>query len=299
MLADEFLAGTLLESMNEFDLLEFAISEMCRREYAKEGPIQESVLPIETFRAWLEELAGEVVNQSGISIDDLRDFANHVEVFTEREIPPEEKESLVKQLMVMPFLKTNQDSGRFEFTHEILGEFLAGSFCARQMQAHTNRDWGRRYLDQQALPSDSMLLKVIAWNFREMRDELVNAVYECSSSATPGKVHRNIVQLLSLMGNGRELLDRIGLSLERADLSGVQFDSMDLQRMSFVGSDLSFTDLSTCNLQDASFELALFRDTFLPSRTSKSLQGATFDNMKNFTSIFECTHQRQTPYQFI
>ena len=135
MLADEFLAETLLEYRNEFDLLEFAISEMCRREYAKEGPIQESVLSIETFRAWLEELAGEVVNQSGISIDDLRDFANHVEVFTKREIPPEEKESLVKQLMVMPFLKTNQDSGRFEFTHEILGEFLAGSFYAKQMQA--------------------------------------------------------------------------------------------------------------------------------------------------------------------
>ena len=287
MLADEFLAAASLKSKNEFDLLDSAVSEMCRREYDKAGPIQESVLPIETFRAWLEELAGEVVNQAGISIDDLQEFANHVEVFTKREIPPEERESLVKQLMVMPFLKTNQ--GRFEFTHEILGEFLAGSFYAKQMQADIDRDWCARYFDHLALQSDSMLLKVIAWIFREKRDKLVKAIQGCDSIATPGNVHRNIVQLLALMDNGRELLDRIGLSLERANLFGVQFGSMNLQGMSFVGSDLSFTDLSTCNLQGTSFESARLRDTLLPSRNSDSLQGATFDNMKNFVSIFERT----------
>ena len=288
MLADEFLAESSLESMNEFDLLDSAVSAMCRREYDKEGPIQESLLPIEKFRAWLEELAGEVVNQSGISVDALREFAKLVLVLIEPTEEVEQLQPIVEQLMYMPFLKTNQDSDGFEFTHEILGEFLAGSFYANQMQADPDRDWCAKYFGHR-WPSDSMLLKVIAWNFREIRDELVNAIQGGDSIASPDNVHRNIIQLLALMDNSRELLDRIGLSLERAKLSGVQFGSMNLQGKSFVGSELSFTDLSTCNLQGASFESARLRDTLLPSRNSDSLQGATFDNMKNFVSIIERT----------
>ena len=75
---------------------------------------------------------------------------------------------LVDQMMVMPFLKSSPDSGKFEFTHEILGDFLAGSFYARRMEDGTRGlDWGSKYLGQQALLGDSMLLKVIAWNFRD------------------------------------------------------------------------------------------------------------------------------------
>ena len=235
MLADEFLAGTLLESKNEFDLLDSAVSAMCRREYEKNGPIQESVLPIDNFRDWLEEVAGEAVRKSGISIADLEELSELVLVLTTTGGTP----ALVKQMMVMPFLKTNPVSGKFEFTHEILGEFLAGSFYAKQMQVDADRDWGSLYLDQRALPGDSMLLKVMAWNFRAKPDELVRAIRASRSSAIPGNVHRNIIQLLALMNNGRDLLNSSSLSLERANLSGVQFGSMDLRQVSFVGSDLS------------------------------------------------------------
>ncbi len=284
MLADEFLAASSLASRNEFDLLDSAVSAMCRREYEKDGPIQETVLPIENFRDWLEEVAGEAV-KSGISIDELEVLSELVLVLITEDITPDETRALVNQMKVMPFLKTNPISAKFEFTHEILGEFLAGSFYAKQMQVDAGRDWGSLYLDQQALPGNSMLLKVMAWNFREKRDELVKAIHECpSSTILLGNVHRNIVQLLALMDNGRDLLDRSPLSLERADLSRVQFGSMDLQGVSFVGSDLSHTDLSKCNLQQAIFESAQLSDTFLPSIRSRKLEQATFDKIR-FESI--------------
>ena len=285
MLADEFLAGASLASRNEFDLLDSAVSAMCRREYDKGGPIQESVLPIENFRDWLEEVAGEVVKQSGISIDDLESLSELVLVLITGAITPAAARDLVNQMKVMPFLKTNPVSGKFEFTHEILGEFLAGSFYAKQMQVDAGRDWGSLYLDQQELPGDSMLLKVMAWNFQKKQDELVKAIHECPSSTIPGNVHRSIVQLLALMDNGRELLDKSFLSLEGADLSGVQFGSMDLQKVSFAGSNLSFTDLSECNLQHAKFESVRLHDTSLPTKSSKKLENATFDKIKNFDSI--------------
>ena len=288
MLVDAFRENSSLSPRSEFELLDLAVSEMCRREYEKGGPIQESVLPIGDFRDWLEELAGEVVKQTGIPIDELRDFSELVLVLTTTAGTSDSTggSHLVDQMMVMPFLKNSPVSGRFEFTHEILGEFLAGSFYAKHMQSpRVDLDWGGRYLGQQALPSDSMLLKVIAWNFTEKRNELVKAIQAWSSSVTPGIVHRNIVQLLALMEDGRDLLIKTGLSLEGADLSGIQFGSMDLHGVRFVGSDMSFTDLSKCDLRDARFESARLRDTFLPSRSSQLLRGANFDSMKSFESI--------------
>ena len=290
ILANEFLEEAPLASMNEFDLLDHAVGAMCEREYDKKGPIERTVLPIEDFRDWLEEVAGDVVTQSGISIDELREFASLVLVLTKGGISEPEKESLVKQIMVMPFLKNSPVSGRFEFIHEILGEFLAGSFYAKKMQASAPAgtlalDWVSRGLGQQALRSDSMLLKVIAWHFQEKRDELVEAVNECPSIAPSGNVHRNVVQLLALMKNGRELLDNIRLSLAGADLSEVQFGSMDLKEMSFMGSDLSFTDLSECNLQNAIFEGTRLHNTSLPSQKSQCLRGTIFKSMKGFESI--------------
>lgn len=288
MIADEFLANSKALPANEFDWLDHAVGAMCQREYKKGGPIKRDVLPIEAFRAWLEEVAAGAVTQSGISIDELREYARLVLVVTKGGIPEREEERLVEQIMVMPFLKNSPVSGKFEFIHEILGEFLAGSFYAKMMQIPTpevlNLDWVSRCLGHQALPGDSMLLKVIAWHFLEKRVELVEAINRCSSIAAPG-IHRNIVQLLALMDEGRELLDNIGLSLEGTDLAGVQFGSMDLSEVSFCGSDLSFTDLSGCNLQNARFESTRLHDTFLPSQQSQRLNGAIFNSMKSFESI--------------
>lgn len=286
MLAEAFLEDSPLSPQNEFELLDLAVFRMCRREYEKGGPIQESVLPPEAFRDWLEELAGEVVTQSGISLDELRTFSELVLVLTTTGETPNSTDQLVDQMMVMPFLKNSPVSGKFEFTHEILGEFLAGSFFSNQMESAG----GGNYLEQE-LPSDSMLLKVIAWKFRRKRNELVKAIQTLPSSATPGTVHRNIVQVLGLMENGRELLDQTGLSLENADLSGVQFGSMDLHKVRFFASDLGSADLSKCNLRDARFESARLRETKLPSRSSQFLKGATFDSM-NFDSICPLNERR-------
>lgn len=307
IIVDEFQTNSALSLMSEFELLDLAVETMCDREYRKGGPIQEDVLTKKNFRAWLEELAGEVVKKSGISIDELRDFSKLVLVLTTKgsqlvdqmgELSPEGSQ-LVDQIMVIPFLKNSPVSGKFEFTHEILGEFLAGSFYAKQMQVQASTealDWGSRYLGQQALLSDSMLLKVLAWSFQEKRDKLVEAINAWASSTAPSTVHRNVIQVLALMENSRELLDRTGLSLEGADLSEIQFGSMDLHKVCFVGSDMSFTDLSKCNLQYARFESARLRDTLLPAKSSQLLSGATFDGMKSFESILPQGESRIVSY---
>ena len=288
MLADEFQHNPDMSPANEFDLLDLAVTAMCRREYDKGNPIQESVLPLVSFRDWLEEVAGEVVNQSGIPTDELRTLSELVLVLTDSEGSTDSTADtqLVDQMMVMPFLKSSPGSDKFEFTHEILGDFLAGCFCAKRMENRIrDLDWGSRYLGHQALPADSMLLKVIAWKFRGKRRKFVEALRPWPSTKTPGTVHRNVVQLCALMDNARELLDEIGLSLEGADLSGIQFACTDLRGVRLVGSDLSFSDLSKCNLRNTRFESARLRETSLPSKESENLRGATFDGTKSFESI--------------
>ena len=161
MLADEFQQDSAVSPRDEFDLLDLAVSAMCRREYAKDGPIQESVLPLAAFRDWLENVAAEIVSQSGIPTDELRTLSELILVLTasEETMDGRAETQLVDQMMVMPFLKSSPDSGKFEFTHEILGDFLAGSFYARRMEdGNRGLDWGSKYLGQQALLGDSMLL---------------------------------------------------------------------------------------------------------------------------------------------
>ena len=140
-------------------------------------------------------------------------------------------------------------------------------------------------------------LKVIAWNFRDARENLVKVIRPWPSMKIPGTAHRNVVQLCALMDNARELLDGIELSLDGADLSGVQFGCMDLHELSFVGSDLSHADLSNCNLKDTRFESARLRDTSLPARSSPQRKGATFAGMKSFESIRPHGERRINTYK--
>ena len=89
---------------DEFELLSMAIRQMCIREYAKRGPIRETVLPIEAFREWLEELGAEIYRNNGISLEDLRDLAELVRVLVETPSGDRSEHTLVEQMLAIPFI---------------------------------------------------------------------------------------------------------------------------------------------------------------------------------------------------
>lgn len=293
MVVDELREGPSFEIRDELHLLNTAVDRMCEREYNKGGPFQESILPRASFREWLEEVAAEVVESDGISTERLMEMADLVNALVETsDEDAAGVTELVEQIKGMPFLRASGSSGGLEFDHEILGDYLAGSFYARQASEQVRRGSLRqkpsvrlgRYLGHHDLPNDSLCLLTMARRFEGEPDLLTRGIVE-SPACGYGIALKNALRLIALLENGRGIIDNARLSLEGCDLSGVDFRGLDLNGMRFVGADLSFANLEHCGLKGAKFEAARFRTTRLPAADTGWLDGASFGNAQNFVSV--------------
>lgn len=294
ILAQEAGKGARKRLDGELGLLDMAVDAMCRREYSKGGPIDERVLSLAAFREWLEEVAAEVVESDGMGTDRLVDLAELVMALVEDGSgAPEQRSALVEQIKAMPFLRMTRASDRLEFVHELLGDYLAGSYYHRRTREETERKVSLRhrrtvqlgrYVGRADLPNDSLRLRTMAVGFGMDRDVLVRALVEAPSCAT-GVALRNCLRIIAQMEAGREIIDRVNMSLEGQDLSGVDFGDLDLTRMSLAGSDLSFANLARVTLRDAGLESARLRNTVFAGAESGLLDGASFGGGQNFVSV--------------
>lgn len=293
VLVDEEGVASELTTGNELDVLDFAVDRMCKREYEKGGPIQETVLPISGFREWLEEVAAEVVENAGIGTERLVELAELVMALVEGDGDDrEENIALVEQIKAMPFLTLSDTSDRLEFVHELLGDYLAGLYYVRQAREEiTRRSLRQRravqfghHMGRSDLPNDSLRLRTMATIFGGDRDLFLRVLVE-SPVCGSGIALKNCVRILAQIDNGREIIDRARMSMDGKDLSGVSFGSLDLTGMSLVGSDLSFADLGMATVRNAKMEAARLRSTRLPVAKTGRLDGATFGEAHNFVSV--------------
>ncbi len=283
-----FYAKTLLDihssnisntGWNQFELLDAAVNNMCEREYRKEGVIAKNILPIDSFREWLEELAVESYESNGISPESLRSIAE-LGVLLAPDLSEEQEADLVEQLTMMPFLTQSSMSGRLEFTHEILGEYLAGSRFCYELKKNPKRLLSR--LAVKELPRDSVVVHLLA----EALESDPKALHETLKGSAPtGYRLRNLVQVLAYVSDGSNILKEASISLAGSDLNGVDFHKMDLTKACLIGSDLTNADLSETILQEAGLEGAVFRNTKLPGGTRDELKGARFRGGENFESV--------------
>lgn len=279
LMVDEWRRNRSLEVADELALLDTAVTEMCRREYGKPGPVDERRFPLAQFREWLENLASIVVENDGIEVDEFREFADLARAFTEY---GKESAMFVEQMMTIPFLTRSGASGKLEFTHELLGEYLAGSYYAKQAQKDVGEDILRRRrpmrfgndIGRVELHSDSILLRTMAASFSSNRGRLSQLIRE-SPACGSGRAFKNCVQLLALMDDSRGLIDESGLVLEGGDLTGLVFRDANLAGISLARADLSFADLSEATLRDANLDSVRLCGTVLPSDSAGTLEGAT------------------------
>ncbi len=264
---------------DEVGLIDVAIESMCRREYEK-GTLKEDILPLGSFREWLEELAALSQEASGLSVDDLHELADLATIFVARELGEDERRELVKQITMAPFLTQSGTSGRLQLTHEILAEFLAGRRFAAEFTHSPTRFASR--LSQRPWPFDSMLFPVLA-------QALVNDLDRLSVVPTAEPLSqeglRNLVQLIALIPGGDAALRTGRLSLDGAHLFGVRFVSLNLEAVSFRSCDLSNTVFDKCKLRGAHFEGAVLRNTAFLDIPEQDLVGATFGECEHFESI--------------
>ena len=288
LMVQAWLKGEHLEETDELSLLDSAVRDMCAREYRKPGPVNERRLPLERFREWLEELASMVVEDGGIDVDEFREFASLALTLTEY---GDDSEGFVDQIRTIPFLTRGESSGRLEFTHELIGDYLAGSYYARQAQRDVAEGGLRRrvptrlgrQMGRVSLPNDSLQLRMMASRLASNGVGLAQLIRE-SPSCRSGKAFKNCVQLIAFMKNSGSLLEGAGLSLEDRDLTGVKFGKMDLSNAQLTRADLSFADLSRATLRGANLNSVRLRGTMLPPDSANALEGATL-RQPHFDSV--------------
>ncbi len=267
---------------NEFSLLDYTVKSMCAREYSKAGgALKEDIISHDTFIEWLEELALDVCEKGGVSPDELKEMANLLGVLVDdKEISEDVLEPIIQQIEMAPFLTQNPSSGRLEFAHEILSEYLAARNLYKSFK--TNPDRLVNYLSKQPLAPDSIILRYLAHVLHNALSELCQIL---SIKSIEPECFRNLVQLITFMPEGDSAFRNRKILLEGRRLAGVNFSGLNLDGVSFRGCDLTDTDFSGTSLKKAHFEGALLKNTKFKNLKAAALEGAEFGNLERFQSI--------------
>ena len=273
---------------DDVELLELATRQLCKREYSK-GVMNESVLPLRTLIEWLEELAAVSYDEAGVSVDELQALASVLLALVTLEIDEEEQQSLIQQITMAPFLRQSPISGRVEFTHEILADYLAGRKFWREFEGRSPLFVS--HLSKRTWPSDSILFRVIAKKVVKIAD-ILEPVFSAGSVSPEG--FRNLAQLTAMCPEGDRVFRDGCMVLDGLRLEGVRFAGLNLEGVSLRCCNLTNTDFDRCDLRRTRFEGAVLKDTRFTNLPGGSLQGATFGNVDHFESVIVRNGKRLT-----
>ncbi|HLI63018.1 MAG TPA: pentapeptide repeat-containing protein [Terriglobales bacterium] len=271
--------GGVPVAKDEVELLGYAIEQMCQREYAKPGPLKQEVLPLGAFLEWLEDVAETSFEGSGITVSELREWASLLPALLQRDLPELEEQRIVEQVVMAPFLTQSAGSGRLEFTHELLAEYLLGRRLCRLFDSNPARF--ARLMSVRRWSPDSIVLKLLA---RQLGGRASQVACLAITESIPGDGFRNLVQLVALIPEGDRALREIG-HFDGARFPGVRFSNLDLSGISFRGSDLTMAEFQNCALRETSFEGAVLKNTRFTQIPPGGLQGARFGEGEGFESI--------------
>ena len=279
LMSDAYEEHGKVSFQDDVELLGLATRQLCQREYGK-GVMDESVLPLPALIEWLEELAAVSYDEAGVSVDELRALASVLLAVVTREIDEEEQQSLIRQITMAPFLRQSSISGRVEFTHEILADYLAGRKFWKEFEGCSPLFVS--HLSKRTWPSDSILFRVIAKKVVKTADTL-EPVFSAGSFSPEG--FRNLVQLTAMCPEGDRVFRNGRMVLDGLRLEGVRFAGLNLEGVSLRCCNLTNTDFDRCDLRRTRFEGAVLKDTRFTNLPGGSLQGSTFGNLDHFESV--------------
>jgi len=275
LLADAFEGGELKGDYSEEALVGEALASMIRREYAK-GFINPAVIGEQRMTELLTAVASEdmTLGFKGVPIDEVRELA---EIALPADVPAEEIERAVVQMMQLPFLAQG-GSGQIRFAQEVLEHYLLGiglsSTLSRNPQAFL------RALSFGYLPRDWLTLRILGEGVRSRSEQ--GQLYALLAQATSPDAFKNVLQALINARQSEGVLQSV--ALENHDISGLEFRDLDLRGVSFINCDLTDTEFHDCKLQSASFVGAILKNTAFLCR-DEALRDAQFGDLARFYSL--------------
>jgi hypothetical protein len=264
--------------LSEKDLINITVEAMSNREYQK-GMLNKDIFPPCAYREWLEEIAIENYKAKGIYMNELRELAELSSCLVDANLNENQTNGLITGLLMAPFFKKSEVSGKIELTHELIAEYLVGEKLVKYFQSDAPKFCYLASL--RAWPPDSIILSVLV-------DGLAGNVHRLSDlicrDALPQDGIRNIIQILIRSEEGYAEIRQKCASLEGVDLEGMIFKKADLQGVSFRASDLTNTVFDNCNLQNTRFEGSVIRGTVFSNTTKDFLRNAKFGDFEHFYS---------------
>jgi hypothetical protein len=279
LLLDTFKDKGVLALNDEVEVLDLAVTQMCRREYGK-GGLQETLLPLPAFGEWLEELAVLSYEEGGVPVSELRELAGLLPLLVTRNIEEEEEQALVEQITMAPFLTRSAASGRVEFTHEILAEYLAGRWFLHEFETDSPRFVSR--LSRRPWPPDSILFRVLSRGIGGGAERLASLA---NAESLTADAFRNLVQLLAMTETGDAVFRSGRILLDGKRLDGVRFHDLNLDGVSFRGCNLTNAEFVRSFLRGARFESAVIKNTRFTAVPDGGMLGASFGNCEHFDSV--------------
>lgn len=268
------------DQITEQYLINLTIEGMYNREYEK-GIIDKNVFPPSAYREWLEEIAIENYKSKGIYLKELKELADLSICLASRTLNDAEKTNLISSLLMAPFFKKSDASGKIEFTHELISEYLVGERLIKYL--HNNKTASFAHLiSLKSFPPDSIILSVLVNGLGNKLSDL--AELPCHENFSSDGI-RNIIQILLNSNNGFKPIREGLISLEGKNLKDLAFRNKNLQDISFRASDLTNTIFDNCVLQNARFEGAILRGTVFKSSSKDFLKDAKFGDCEHFQSV--------------
>jgi len=282
LLIDEFKQGKLKEFSNDFDLIDYSVSGIIKRE------IDKKLLSLEQLETngldeWLETVALELYKEDFKGV-----FKNAAEYYAKLVLRPElsteEYDNAITTLIQFPLFAPGAEPGVITFKHELIAEYLAARYLLKRLPKDPT--WVAQRLKRQTDFADTLLARYMANQLNRDQAIIKNLISTLRSGALHGRAFANLLQLILLSSPNRDVIKANNINLEGMDLSHVQFMYKDLKGTSLRNCDLSNTIFKACDLRDCLFEGAQLLGTRFEQISEKELIGARFGDLKQFEFIF-------------
>ena len=285
LLMHEYKQGNPVSDItNDLALLKYVISKIIEREEKKHEKrfFQERLQPGGLYD-WLETLAVEFYEGEFKSFTKEKVEVYAKLVLSEGLTKGEQKDTIIT-LLRFPLFISGPEPGTLAFEHELISEYLAGHYLAKQIKTYPARV-GKK-LGTRVDLADSLIARSIASNIAQQEGGLQALIKVLKTGLLSGRAFANLLQLLLLATPARDIIKSSKISVEGQDLRCVKFVRRDLQGVSFRNCDLTNATFRDCDLRDTQFEGACLSGTRFERISKEELEGARFGNLERFHSIY-------------
>ena len=289
LLVQLFRDGRLQDFRDDVAMLDHVIDQMIRRDIEK-GLLDTRLLERRGLEDWLEQIALSYVEGRRYADIDRDEAMDYGRLVIREGADDKTQRHILISLLQFPLFRAGAESGRLNFTHDLIADILAARAYLRQLKDHAP-DVGYR-LSRVDLENPTLLRFMASKLGEEQEAAIVRALQQ---GALVGRAFAILLSLLMLARPERDLVKRAGVILEARDVSGLQFRRRDLSDLSLRNADLSGALFLDCELRKVRFEGAYLSRTRFEGENR--LQGARFGTPSRVLSLFAGRKLLETPSQ--